>query len=124
MENVAEVVDRYLAGWNETDEESRDQLIRGAWTEDGRLIDPPAAAAGRSEISEMAATLQAQFPGHRFRRSSAVDEHHNFFRFSWNLVGPDDTVALSGLDVGEVSDGGVIVRITGFFGDLTPVELN
>ena len=124
MENVAEVVDRYLAGWNERDGESRDQLIRGVWMEDGRLIDPPAAAAGQSEISEMAATLQAQFPGHRFRRSSAVDEHHNFFRFSWDLVGEDGTVALSGLDVGEVSDRGAIVRITGFFGDLTPAELN
>jgi hypothetical protein len=27
-------------------------------------------------------------------------------------------------DVGEVSDGGAIVRITGFFGDLTPAEPN
>jgi hypothetical protein len=124
MSNVAEIVDQYLAGWNESDRERRDQLIQGVWLEDGRLIDPPAAASGRSEISEMAATLQSQFPGHRFRRSSTVDEHHGIFRFSWDLVGEDGTIALSGLDVGEVSDGGAIVRITGFFGDLVPTEPN
>ncbi len=116
MTDLAEVVDGYLAGWNESDPERRDQLIRA---EDGRLIDPPLTATGQGEISKMAATLQSQFPEHRFQRSSAVDEHHNHFRFSWDLVAEDGSIALTGLDVGEVSDEGAIVRITGFFGDLT-----
>ena len=34
------------------------------------------------------------------------------------LVGPDGTVALKGLDVGEVGDDGRLRRITGFFGEL------
>jgi hypothetical protein len=122
MTDLAEVVDGYLAGWNEGDPERRDQLIRMVWAEDGRLIDPPLAATGQDEISKMAATLQSQFPDHRFQRSSALDEHHNYFRFSWDLVAEDGSVALTGLDVGEVSDEGAIVRITGFFGDLTPSD--
>ena len=76
------------------------------------------AAAGHAEISELHAALQGQFPGHRFRRSSAVDTHHDRFRVGWELVGPDGAVALAGTDVGELTEDGRLRAITGFFGDL------
>jgi hypothetical protein len=85
------------------------------------LIDPPLAAEGHDGISQMAATLQNQFSGHRFERASAVDTHHEYFRFAWNLIAPDGDVAVSGIDVGEVAGDGRLKRITGFFGDLQPV---
>jgi hypothetical protein len=66
----------------------------------------------------MAAALQQQFAGHRFRRASAVDAHHDHLRFAWELVGPDGAVALTGLDVGELAADGRLKRITGFFGEL------
>ena len=115
---LSEVVDRYLAAWNETDLALRAQLIAGVWATDGRLIDPPLAAEGHAAIGEMAAALQAQFPGHRFRRTSGIDAHHDQLRFAWALVGPDGTPALTGLDVGEVNADGRLRRITGFFGEL------
>ena len=34
------------------------------------------------------------------------------------VVGPDGTVAVSGIDVGELADDGRLRRITGFFGEL------
>ena len=52
-----------------------------------------------------------------------IDEHHGYLRFAWELVGPDGTVALTGLDVGELADDGRLRRITGFFGELS-VEQN
>ena len=70
----------------------------------------------------MAGSLQSQFPGHHFVRTSKVDEHHGHFRFAWDLVAPDGSVALGGVDVGELTDDGSIARITGFFGDLVPQE--
>jgi hypothetical protein len=66
----------------------------------------------------MAAALQSPFPDHRFVRTSGIDEHHRHFRFAWDLVASDGSVALAGVDVGEVTDVGTIARITGFFGDL------
>jgi hypothetical protein len=118
MSDLAHTIDTYLAGWNETEPQRRAQTIEQVWAVDGRLIDPPLAANGRSEISDMAAALQGQFPDHRFRRSSGIDAHHDQFRFAWELVGPDGSVAINGLDVGELADDGSIARITGFFGDV------
>ena len=76
------------------------------------------AATGHADISGMHAALQEQFPGHVFRRASGIDEHHGAVRFAWELVAPDGTVALSGMDFGEIGDDGRLRRITGFFGDL------
>jgi hypothetical protein len=122
MNDLTTTVDTYLAAWNETDRDQRRMLIEKAWTPGGRLIDPPLAAEGHAGIGEMVETLQAQFPEHRFRRASGVDAHHDHLRFGWELVGPDGTVVLAGLDVGEVAGDGRLSRITGFFGELPSVE--
>jgi hypothetical protein len=118
MTDLSVTVDTYLAGWNEVDAQRRAGIVERVWTANGRLIDPPLEATGRDEISQMAATLQSQFPGHRFIRVSGIDEHHNHFRFAWEFVAADGSVALSGLDVGELAEDGSIARITGFFGVL------
>jgi hypothetical protein len=94
----------------------RAELISQVWVAEGRLVDPPLAAEGHDGISDMAAALQQQFAGHRFRRVSGIDEHHDQFRFAWELVGPDGTVAVSSMDVGELAEDGRLRRITGFFG--------
>ena len=39
----------------------------------------------------MASAVQAQFPGHTFRRTSAVDGHHGFARYEWEMLAPDGT---------------------------------
>jgi hypothetical protein len=122
MNSLEVTVDTYLGAWSEEDPALRSQLIEKVWTANGRLVDPPLAAEGRDEISDMASALQAQFPGHYFRRSSEIDEHHGRFRFAWELVSGDGAVALAGLDVGQLDDSGQIEQITGFFGPLEPVK--
>jgi hypothetical protein len=116
MPNLETTVATYLDAWNEPDAELRAKLIEDVWASDGQLIDPPMTADGRAQISEMAATLHAQFPGHQFRRSGPIDEHHGHFRFAWELVAPDGSVALPGLDVGHVGEDGRLAQIVGFFG--------
>jgi hypothetical protein len=122
MNDLATTVDTYLAAWNETDRDQRIALIEKVWTTDGQLIDPPLAAEGHTGIDEMVTMLQGQFPGHRFRRASGIDTHHDHLRFAWELVSPGGTVVLAGLDVGEVGDDGRLRRITGFFGELPAIE--
>ena len=122
MNDLTTTVDTYLAAWNESDRDQRTALIEKVWTNDAQLIDPPLAAQGHVAIDEMIATMHAQFPGHWFRRASGIDAHHDHLRFAWELVGPDGAVALAGLDVGEVGNDGRLRRITGFFGEVPPIE--
>ena len=118
MSDVTTLVDTYLAMWNETDATRRAQHIARAWVADGRYIDPMLEAEGHTALYEMVAGVQTKFPGHRFRRTSGVDVHHGEVRFGWELVGPDGTVVVSGLDVGALGADGRLSRITGFFGEL------
>jgi hypothetical protein len=118
MPEVHEVVDRYIATWNETDPARRRELIERTWTEDGQYLDPLMAGEGQEGIDIMIEAVQARFPGYRFRRTSEIDAHHDRVRFSWEL-GPDGDVALAGgLDVGVIADGR-LRSITGFL-DFAP----
>lgn len=108
----------YLELLNETDAGKRAELAEKVWADNGRWIDPPFEADGRAAIADTIGGVQAQFPGHTFRQVSGVDMHHDLFRFAWELVAPDGSVAVAGIDVGQVADDGRFVRITGFLGDL------
>ena len=111
-------VDLHLQAYGEPDAERRAELVATAWAGDGQLIDPPLTGAGHDEIAAMGEALQGHYAGHRFRRITAVDAHHDHLRYAWELVAPDGTVALSGLDVGELAEDGRLRRVVGFFGPL------
>ncbi len=118
MSDVTTVVDTYLAMWNEDDPTARAGLIDGAWADDGSYVDPLLEATGPTALSQMVDGVHAQFPGHRFRRRSGIDAHHDRIRFAWDLVAPDGAVTVAGVDVGVLADDGRLASITGFFGDL------
>jgi len=113
-----ETVDTYLAILNEPDAQKRAALIERAWAPDGRYVDPMYAVEGRDGLSALAAGVHAKYPGHRFRRVSGVDAHHDVLRFAWELAAPDGSVLVGGIDVGELDASGRLRRITGFFGAL------
>lgn len=115
---VVESVDTYLASLSEPDSAARGQLIAQAWVADGRYVDPQSDHRGASAMEAAISGLQSQYPGFTFRRSSGVDAHHEYLRFAWEFVGPDGTVALTGLDIGSVGEDGKLAGILGFFGDL------
>jgi len=122
MSELETTVDTYLAAWTEPDDARRAAMIERAWAVDGRLIDPPLVGEDHDGISDMAKTMQSLYPGHTFRRTSGIDAHHEHLRFSWDLVGPEGTAVLAGVDVGDISEDGRLQRITGFFGDLPVLE--
>ena len=118
MSDITETVDTYLAMWNEENADRRAELISAAWAPDGRYVDPLLEADGHAALSEMVAGVHAHYPGHRFRRTTGIDAHHDEVRFGWELVAPDGAVTVAGLDVGTLGADGRLTRITGFFGDL------
>ncbi len=70
----------------------------------------------------MTDVVLTHYSGHTFRRTTVVDTHHHFARYGWELVDADRRPAWSGTDVVEIDDLGPLVRVIGFFGDLTPAE--
>jgi len=116
---TATLVDIHLAAYAEPDRARRTDLLGQVWADAGQLLDPPFDGTGIAAIADLADAVLQHYPAHTFRRTTAVDEHHTFSRYGWELVGPDGAVAVTGTDVAEVVDGR-IVRIVGFFGDLVP----
>jgi hypothetical protein len=119
VSDLTSTIDTYFAGWNETDAAQRAELIQQVWVPEGRLIDPPLTGEGHQGISDMIAAAHGQFPGCKFRRVSAVDAHHDQYRVEWELVAPDGSVAVAGVDVGETDEQGRLVRVVGFFGPIS-----
>ena len=119
MTDIATTVDTHLEAYAETDPTRRADLIARVWLPEGELIDPPLEGKGHEGIAEMASAVLEHFPGHTFRRTSVLDEHHGFVRYGWELVGGDGTVAIAGVDIVEL-EGDRIRRVTGFFGEIPP----
>ncbi|TDC48047.1 nuclear transport factor 2 family protein [Jiangella ureilytica] len=119
--SVEATVDAYLAAWTEPDDGRRRALIERCFTATGAVVDPPLDGHGHDGIDALMRTLQAHYPGTRFVRTTAVDVHHDAFRAGWELRDADGAAVLTGTDHATLAADGRIERITGFFGDLTPL---
>ena len=120
--DLAGTIDTYLDAYGEPDAARRMQLIEQVWAADGRLLDPPLDGQGHAGISALTDVVHAHYPGHTFRRTTAIDAHHDVARYGWELVAADGAVAVAGLDVAEFGADGRIVRVLGFFGELQPQQ--
>ena len=116
--SITETVDSHLEAYTLADANRRRTLVAENWNPAGELTDPPLAGRGHAEISGLTDVVLAHYGGHRFERTTAVDAHHDFARYEWNLVAPDGTVAVSGTDFVQFDEAGKLLRIVGFFGPL------
>jgi ketosteroid isomerase-like protein len=108
------IVDRYVACWNETDAEARAKAVAELWTEDGTYTDPLADVRGHAAIVAVIEGAQGMFPGLVFTPGDVYDAHHHTARFTWHL-GPEggEPVAV-GFDVVELTEDGRIRNVLGF----------
>jgi hypothetical protein len=118
METTFTTIDTYLAGLNETDATTRARLFAEAFAPDGTYLDPMQEAAGHAALDAMAAGVQVAYPGHTFSRTTEIDGHHDLVRFGWELVGPDGSLTVAGIDVADLAEDGRIQAVRAFFGDL------
>ncbi|WP_119460980.1 nuclear transport factor 2 family protein [Rhodospirillaceae bacterium SYSU D60014] len=114
MTNAAEIADRYIALWNETDAGLRRELITQTWTETARYIDPMMQGEGHDGIDTMIAGVQQQFPGHRFSLVGQPDGHADRIRFSWKLAADGAPAVAQGTDFAIVAADGRLEGVTGF----------
>ena len=115
MSNHTDLVDRYIAAWNETDAARRRALIERTWTETATYLDPMLESERQAGIDTMIQQVQTRFPGHRFRRTSEVDAHHDRIRFTWELAPEGGPAVVKGTDYGVVAADQRLQAITGFF---------
>ncbi|MEU4690804.1 nuclear transport factor 2 family protein [Actinoplanes sp. NPDC023714] len=115
MSDFANVVDRYLAVWNETGAAERRKLIDEVFAEDVRYVDPMASVTGREAMDGLIAAVQQQFAGLVFSRGEgAVDAHHGRGRFTWHLGPAGGEALVVGFDVAELNGEGRIASVIGF----------
>ncbi|MBZ6075405.1 nuclear transport factor 2 family protein [Microvirga puerhi] len=113
MTNAITIADRYIAVWNETDQDARRQLLKHVWTEDGTYRDPLMAGHGHDQIDALISAVHTQFPGFRFSLLGRPDAYGDQIRFSWAL-GPAGTDGIvKGTDFATLEDGR-LKAVTGF----------
>ncbi|MGY1638727.1 nuclear transport factor 2 family protein [Geodermatophilus sp. SYSU D00742] len=115
---VSSTVEKYAAAWRETDAAAREALLEACWADDGVYCDPQSRAEGRDGLSALIGSFHDTYPGARIDVVSGVDEHDGHPRFAWRMYAADGSVALEGMDFGEVDGEGALRRIVGFFGPL------
>lgn len=116
---VEALVGAYCDAWNEPDADRRAAMLSAVWLDDGLYVDPTVLARGVNELSAHIGRVLERNPQTSIRRTSKADFHHGLLRFSFARVAPDGRVLREGVDFGELSGEGKLIRIVGFFGPLT-----
>lgn len=122
MDTLATIIDTHLQGYCEPNPTRRAELLGSVWHTDGELLDPPMSGVGPEQIAGLVDAVLGHYPAHRFIRTSVIDAHHDHARYSWNLVAPDGTVAVSGQDIATITDTR-LSKVIGFFGELAPTRV-
>ena len=111
---MQEIIERYIASWNETDPEVRRGLVEELWAADGAYTDPMADVRGRDAIDGLIGAVQQQFPGLVFTLGAPADANHDQARFSWHLGPAGGEPVVIGFDVAVLDPAGQITNVLGF----------
>ena len=120
--SVTELVDRYIAVWNETDAARRRGLIARTFVQDASYLDPMLRGDGRDGIDAMVKAVHEKYPGYKFARTSDVDSHNDRARFSWELAPEGGPFLVKGIDFATLSSDGLMHSVTGFFTEMRPQQ--
>lgn len=116
MPDLDDILEAYGKAWREPDDEARLALLELAWADEGLYQDPSADARGRAALNAHIAGVLETFPGARVEITSGADRHHGKIRFTWHMRLADGTIAIEGVDFGEIGPDGRLTKIIGFFG--------
>ncbi len=102
MDDVNQLIERYVAMWHESDPQARRAAIAEIWAEDAVDIVRDTTYRGHSRIEERVASAYERFVGageHRFVPHGEVVQRGNGLRFCWQMLTTrDGAVAGAGCD--------------------------
>ena len=109
------VTERYIALWNEADAEKRRGLIAWTFAEDAVCQYPLLGGNGYEGIETMLSEAIEHFPNSRIVLTGEPEEHHDWVRFRWELLLPDEAEPFAaGTDIGQIGDDGRFTQLIGF----------
>ena len=112
MNAARELVERYVALWNELDASARRRQIAALWTDDGVHFTPSMEARGFDALERRvtgACDKWVRGAGHTFRACANADSHHGGVKFHWEMLTPAGEVSSVGFDFLVVGADGRIV---------------
>jgi hypothetical protein len=122
MHSITELVDRYIAVWNEPDDEVCRKHIAELWVEDGAYMNESVEKHGHRAIETAVVEAYQEYvvKGFVFRSANNADGHHNVVRFNWEMhpIGGGGVEAV-GFDFLVLGDDGWI-RFDYQFNELLP----
>jgi ketosteroid isomerase-like protein len=101
-----------FAVFNERDPERRLEAIARNYTEDVTWTDPDGTTQGHEALNEQAQKLLDRMPGFVFSAAGQVHVSRDLGLLTFNLGMPEQTPAVSGVDVALVRDGRIAVLHT------------
>jgi hypothetical protein len=108
------LVENYVAAWSEPEANRRRELLELVWQANGTYTDPLAHASDRAGLDEIITTFLSRNTGAQFTLNGQPDHHHQHIRFYWTLRLANGR-ELPGMDYGEISTEGKLLKIVGFF---------
>ena len=111
---MQDIVEKYIASWNETDPAQRRALIEELYATDATYTDQLADLRGLAEIDTAVAGAQQMFPGMVFALAGSVDANHNQARFAWHLGPAGEEPVVIGFDVAVANADGKLASVHGF----------
>jgi hypothetical protein len=117
LETYLQNLDNMLAAWNASGEAEVRRLSESSLEHNVHFVDPNHNIMGREAFIDMVHAIHEQIPGAVYARASRVDTQNNHCRYHWTIH-KEGQLLMSGFDVTEFNDGGKIVKVIGFFGEL------
>jgi hypothetical protein len=114
MTDAANIAQRYIASWNESDPEQRRALIAALWADDASYVDPLMQGHGHAEINALVSAVHDRFPGYGFALSGQADGYGDRVRFSWTLARPGEPPVVHGTDFAIIDRNDRLCSVTGF----------
>lgn len=115
-EQIAQRIDHVMAAVFVADEGERMQMLHQHVAPDLIYVSPEAVFEGPEGLSDAFSRYRNEaWWQTALRRTSPIDLHHGYFRFTWERVERGAT-AMAGWSFGSLDDGGAIRRVVSFEG--------
>ena len=112
-----ELAKRYVALWNEDDDEKRRETILDLWAVGGRHVAPSIDVRGHDELVARVGRSHERWvvgEGCRFRQRGDATGHHDVMRVAWEMVDGAGHVESTGTEILALDDRGKIVCVYQF----------
>jgi ketosteroid isomerase-like protein len=113
-QQLPKAIELYSQAWNESNNQSRMDIIASFWTEKSVYEDPADNAKGKAAFKNVIDKFWKGFPGASFEMGTVLSKG-NFHTWSWKIFDQQKNLMLSGVDYAETNDQNQMLHLIGFW---------